>query len=124
MIPTAVIPSNGSLKPFGVLPGTLGVAWRKQKGIAVPFIVSDLGPRIGEGSPALARRLAGLTPKADLTRAERFQGQVDTPDVIWIFFGGPKLAPPYDAATVDAAAKTAFAAWGGTARLQACVTGS
>lgn len=121
-IATAVIPSSGALRPFGVVPGTLGVAWRKQKGIAVPFVVSDLGPRIGEGSPALARRLAGLTPKAELTRAERFQGQVDTPDVTWVFFGGPKLPPPYTAATVEAAAQAAFAAWDGPARMQACAS--
>lgn len=119
-IATAVIPSSGVLRPFGVVPGTLGVAWRKRVGIAVPFIVSDLGPRIGEGSPALARRLAGLAPKADLTRAERFQGQVDTPDVTWVFFGGPKLPPPYTAATVETAAQTAFETWGGLPRLQAC----
>jgi hypothetical protein len=119
-IATAVIPSNGALRPFGVVPGTLGVAWRKRTGIAVPFIVSDLGPRIGEGSPALARRLAGLSPKGDLTRAERFQGQVDTPDVIWVFFGGLKLPPPYTPATVEAPAKSAFEAWGGLSRMQAC----
>jgi hypothetical protein len=121
-VATAVILSSGALRPFGVVPGTLGVAWRKQKGIAVPFIVSDLGPRIGEGSPALARRLAGLAPKGDLTRAERFQGQVDTPDVTWVFFGGPKLAPPYSAEAVEAAARAAFEAWGGLARLQACAS--
>ncbi len=121
-IATAVIPSSGALRPFGVVSGTLGVAFRKQKGIAVPFIVSDLGPRIGEGSPALARRLAGLIPKAELTRAERFQGQVDTPDVTWVFFGGPKMPPPYTAATVEAAAQAAFEAWGGLARMQACST--
>jgi hypothetical protein len=119
-IATAVVPASGVLGPFGVAPGTLGVAWRKQKGIAVPFIVSDTGPRIGEGSPALARRLAGLAPKADLTRVERFVGQVDTPDVTWVFFGGPKMAPPYTAATVEAAAQAAFEAWGGTARVHAC----
>jgi len=119
-IATAVIPSSGALRPFGVVPGTLGVAWRRRTGIAVPFIVSDLGPRIGEGSPALARRLAGLAPKAELTRAERFQGQVDTPDVTWVFFGGPKLPPPYTAATVEATAQARFEAWGGLARLRAC----
>jgi hypothetical protein len=119
-IATAVIPSSAALRTLGVVPGTLGVAWRKQKGIAVPFIVSDIGPRIGEGSPALARRLAGLQPKADLTRAERFQGQVDTPDVTWVFFGGPKLPPPYTAAAVDAAAQAAFEAWGGQARIRVC----
>ena len=121
-IATAVIPSSGSLRPFGVVPGTLGVAFRKQRGIAVPFLVSDLGPRIGEGSPALARRLAGLTPKADLTRAERFQGQVDMPDVTWVFFGGPKLSPPYTAETVEIAARAAFEKWGGAERIKACAT--
>ena len=119
-IATAVIPSSGALRPFGVVAGTLGVAWRKQKGIAVPFLVSDLGPRIGEGSPALARRIAGLAPKGDLTRAERFQGQVDTPDVTWVFFGGPKLPPPYTAAAVETGAQAAFEAWGGAARMKTC----
>jgi hypothetical protein len=121
-IATAVIPSKGRLEPFGVVPGTLGVAWRKQKGIAVPFIVSDVGPAIGEGSPALARRLAGLPPRAELTRADRFQGQVDTPDVTWVFFGGPKLPPPYTASAVEAAAQAAFEAWGGAARIRACAS--
>ena len=120
-IATAVIPSN-ALRAFGVVPGTLGVAWRRQTGIAVPFIVSDVGPRIGEGSPALARRLAGLAPKAELTRAERFQGQVDTPDVTWVFFGGSKLSPPYNASTVETAGQAAFEAWGGLARLRACAS--
>jgi hypothetical protein len=119
-IATAVIPSSAALRALGVVPGTLGVAFRRQKGIAVPFIVSDIGPRIGEGSPALARRLAGLQPKADLTRSERFQGQVDTPDVTWVFFGGPKLSPPYTPAAVDAAAQAAFEAWGGQARIRVC----
>ena len=121
-IATAVVPSSGALKPFGVIPGTLGVAWRQQKRIAVPFIVSDAGPRIGEGSPALARRLTGLAPKADLTRAERFQGQVDLPDVTWVFFGGPVLPPPYTADTVEKAARAAFDTWGGTPRLQVCAS--
>ena len=61
-------------------------------------------------------------PKADLTRAERFQGQVDTPDVIWVFFGGPKLPPPYTAETVEAAAQAAFEAWGGAARIKTCAS--
>lgn len=119
-VASAVIPSSGALKPFGITTGTLGVAFRRKTGLAVPFIVSDLGPRIGEGSPALARRLAGLTPKPGLTRAERFQGQVDSPDVAWVFFGGPTLPPPYSADAVETAARAAFEKWGGMARLQAC----
>lgn len=121
-VASAVIPSSGALRPHGVTPGTLGVAWRRSTGIAVPFIVSDVGPRIGEGSPALARRLAGLTPKADLTRAERFQGQVATDAVTWVFFGGSKLSPPYTADAVETAAQAAFEAWGGLPRLRACAS--
>lgn len=120
VVASAVIPSNGALTPHGVVPGTLGVAFRSKTGRAVPFIVSDLGPRIGEGSPALARRLAGLEAKATLTRVERFQGIVDTADVTWVFFGGTKLSPPYTSETVEAAGQSAFQAWGGLARLQAC----
>lgn len=120
VVASAVIPSSGVLTPFGVVPGTLGVAYRAKTGRAVPFIVSDLGPRVGEGSPALARRLAGLEPKAGLTRAERFQGIVDTPDVVWVFFGGNKLPPPYSPDAVDAAGQAAFKAWGGIERLERC----
>lgn len=120
VVASAVIPSSGALTAQGVVPGTLGVAYRAKTGRAIPFIVSDLGPRIGEGSPALARRLAGLEPKAALTRAERFQGIVDTPDVVWVFFGGSKLAPPYTADAVDAAGQTAFQTWGGRSRVSAC----
>ena len=87
-----MIPSSGALRPYGVVPGTLGVAWRRRTGIAVPFIVSDLGPRIGEGSPALARRLAGLAPKAELTRAERFQGRVLESAVPSTTLSGPTIA--------------------------------
>jgi hypothetical protein len=119
-IPSAVIPSNGALKQFGVVPGTFGAAWRSRTGIAVPFVVSDAGPRVGEGSPALARRLAGLAPKADLTRQERFVGQVDTPDVTWVFFGGQPMSPPYTADAVNTAAQAAFDAWGGQTRIRSC----
>lgn len=119
-IATAVVPSGGALSRFGVRPGTLGVALRRDTGIAVPFIVSDAGPRIGEGSPALARRLAGKAPKPDLTRAERFVGQVAGDGVTWLFLGGTPLPPPFTANRVEAAGAAAFARWGGIERLRRC----
>ena len=123
-VASAVIPSGRQprefLRSLGVVPGTFGVAWRSNPGVAVPFLVTDLGPRIGEGSPALARRLAGLQPKADLSRSERFIGQVGTPDVTWVFFGGTVMPPPYSAATVEPVAQRAFEAWGGLDRVKAC----
>ena len=106
---------------LGEVPGTTGVAMDRRRGIAVPFIVGDTGPRIGEGTPALARLAAGLPIKEDITRAERFAGQVDGANVLWVFFGGAVLPPPYDSASVRSRAGAAFAAWGGAARLQACL---
>ena len=103
--------------------GSFGVAYNVNKRIAVPFVVGDAGPRIGEGSVALARLAAGFPLKDDIKKSERYAGQVDAPDVLWIFFKG--AAAPFDSrneqATVDKAL-AAFATWGGQARLQACVT--
>ncbi|SSW70098.1 hypothetical protein AVE30378_03833 [Achromobacter veterisilvae] len=106
----------------GVKMGSFGVAYNKETRIAVPFVVGDAGPAIGEGSVALARLAAGLAIKDPIQRGERYEGQVDAKRVLWIYF---KDAPaPYDstkeAATVQNA-KDAFQAWGGEARLALCV---
>jgi hypothetical protein len=55
----------------------------------VPFVVGDGGPRIGEGSPALARQVLGLPVTDTIDRKTRYAGQVDGRDVLWVFFGGP-----------------------------------
>lgn len=119
-ISAAVVPR--SLIRKGVAMGTFGVAYRVSKRTAVPFVVGDAGPRIGEGSVALARLAAGLSLKDEITRAERFAGQVDTADVLWIFFrgNGKKFDSRNETATMTEA-KAAYEAWGGDARLQLCV---
>jgi hypothetical protein len=119
-IPAAVVPA--ALIRRGVALGSFGVAYNTRKGVAVPFVVGDAGPRIGEGSVALARLAAGLPLKEDIKKPERYAGQVDGPDVLWIFFGGD--AAPFDSHQDSASiekAKVAFDAWGGDARLAACV---
>ena len=123
LVPAAVIPSTIALRQRNVVIGGLGVAidTRRDNAEPTPFIINDIGPRIGEGSVALARLLAGQLIKPEITRAERFVGQVETNDVLWVFFGGPTLAPPYDAERVRAEAAGAFAAWGGAGRLKACI---
>ena len=123
LVPAAVIPSTIALRQRNVVIGGLGVAidTRRDNAEPAPFIINDIGPRIGEGSVALARLLAGQLIKPEITRAERFVGQVETNDVLWVFFGGPTLAPPYDAERVRAEAAGAFAAWGGAGRLKACI---
>lgn len=119
-IAAAVVPS-GAVKA-GIALGSFGVAIHAAKQAAVPFVVADGGPRIGEGSPALARQVAGMAPSETIDLKTRYAGQVDKPEVLWVFFGGP--ATPFDhrdPSAVAANAKAAFDAWGGAARLAQCV---
>ncbi len=101
----------------GVKMGSFGVAYNKDTRIAVPFVVGDAGPAIGEGSVAPARLAAGLAIKDPIQRSERYEGQVDAKNILWIYF---KDAPARYDSTKEAAtvqnAKDAFQAWGGEAR--------
>ena len=119
-IASAVIPSG--LVAQGIAMGSAGVAINVTKGIAVPFLVGDNGPRIGEGSVALARLATGLPLSDAITRANSLVGQVDEPDVLWVFFGN--AATKYDSKNEPAlndASKAAFMSWGGEDRLARCV---
>jgi hypothetical protein len=119
-VPAAVVPS--SLVTRGIAIGTFGVAINGHQNIAVPFVVGDGGPRVGEGSAALARLVAGKPVTDELTHKTSTIGQVDTPDVLWVFFGG--TATHYDHTDEDklaADAKQAYEKWGGEARLGDCL---
>lgn len=120
-VPSAVVP--GRLVAAGVRLGSFGVAVDAAgPGVPVPFVVGDGGPRIGEGTPALARRVAGMEPTDDITLKNRFAGQVDKKTVLWIFFADEPMA--YDhrqEAAVAPAAQAAFERWGGAERLAQCL---
>jgi len=120
-VPAAVIPQSQYLTEIGVVLGTTGVAIDPRIGVPVPFVVGDIGPRFGEGSSALARMVAGLTPDPSLPRSQRYLGAVSEPRILWVFFGGDVLNPPFDAAAVVARAGEAYEEWGGAERLTACV---
>lgn len=79
-VAAAVAP--GALLRAGVKQGSFGVAIRRDKQIAVPFDVGDAGPRIGEGTPALACRAAGLPLTDEITLADRHAGAVEGPQVL------------------------------------------
>jgi len=120
-VPSAVVP--GSLVSRGIAIGTFGVAIDRHKKIAVPFVVGDEGPRIGEGSAALARLVAGEAVNDVLTHKTSRVGQVDTPDVLWVFFGGQATKYDHaDAGRLSADAKQAYEKWGGEARLGVCLS--
>lgn len=118
-VPAAVVPK--ALLNAGIRPGSFGVAFSQITKRAVPFVVGDTGPRVGEGTPALLRQLSGQQPSDTINRKNRYVGQVDTPSILWIFFGG--AVSKYDHAKPDAtiaASRQAFERWGGMKRLQAC----
>ena len=118
-VASAVLPS--SVVRQGITMGSYGVALRGKTQAAVPFVVGDGGPRIGEGSPALARQLAGLPVSDEINLKNRYDGQVDGADVLWVFFGGSP--DPFDhekEAEVAVHARAAFERWGGMARLAQC----
>jgi hypothetical protein len=120
-VASAVVPA--SVVRQGIAFGSFGVAIDTRKQIAVPFVVGDGGPRIGEGTPALARQVAGMPVSDEINLKNRYAGQVDGAGVLWVFFGGP--ATPFDhtrEADVAVQAKAAFEQWGGTARLAQCLT--
>jgi hypothetical protein len=86
-IPAAVIPNQPALAQMGIVMGSFGVAVNPANNKAVPFVVGDFGPRVGEATPALARSLAGLPITDAVTRSNRYAGQVETSRVVWVFFG-------------------------------------
>jgi hypothetical protein len=119
-VPSAVVPS--SLVSRGIAIGTFGVAINKNKEIAIPFVVGDGGPRVGEGSAALARLVAGEPVTDQLTHKTATVGQVDKPDVLWVFFGGHATTYDHtDEGKLVVDAKQAYEKWGGDARLRDCL---
>lgn len=120
-VPHAVVRADS-----GIPLGTLGVAVRldgcgsARRCDPVPFIVADHGPRIGEGSIALSRRVSGLAPDTPITRENRFAGAVDGNNVLWVFFGGAPIDPPYTADVLRVRGAVAFEAWGGPDRIERC----
>lgn len=122
-IPAAVVPNQTELRSRGVVMGSFGVAYDKMSKIAVPFVVADQGPAIGEATPALARSLAGKPITDDVTRANRFVGQVETPSITWIFFGASHGRTAYDSKderSLITKAQKAFEEWGGSERAATC----
>ncbi|WP_075583326.1 glycoside hydrolase family 75 protein [Caballeronia sordidicola] len=113
-------PSIRSYAPMG----SFGVAINRSKRIAVPFVVGDSGPRIGEGSVALARKVAGLPEKTDVTYAERDKGQVSDNAVLLVSFGRKYGTGKYDSNNprgLNNSAEEAYESWGGAARLHTCI---
>lgn len=118
-VPFSVVPAK--ILPLGIKLGSFGVALDLKRNIPVPFVVGDIGPRIGEGSVALARLVAGKQLSDLVTRETRNVGQVDQPRILWVFFGGRSANFDHNhEADLVAEANRTFQEWGGNARLTNC----
>jgi hypothetical protein len=118
-VPYAVVPAK--LLPLGIKLGSFGVAIDPKRNLPVPFVVGDIGPRIGEGSVALGRLVAGKQLADLVTRETRNVGQVDQPRVLWVFFGGRVANFDHNnEAGLVAEANQVYQEWGGDKRLKNC----
>lgn len=121
-VPYATTKNSPALNKLGATLGSYGVAYNRITRQAVPFIIADHGPRVGEGSFALSRLLAGQ-PDLPPTRSNIYKVSIDDPNVLWVLFGarGGKAATPYDEVSTKRGADAAYEAWGGWRRLERCV---
>ncbi|WP_269564009.1 hypothetical protein [Kosakonia radicincitans] len=120
IVPFAV--ATKSMLKRGLKIGSYGVAYNKKTKTIVPFIVGDIGPKIGEGSPALARRLANKPIKDPITSNERFIGSVDDNSILWVFFNdNPLNYEKNQEENISKYANQAFENWGGEFRLNTCL---
>ena len=120
VVPAAVIKQSDAMKNINIRMGSFGVAIHKNYRIAVPFVVGDYGPRIGEGTFALGRLLKGLSLET-ATRKNIYSAHIEKNDVLWIFFGGEVASPPYTPDRIKYSANQNFEAWGGMSRLNECL---
>lgn len=122
VVPYATITSSDKLKSLGIKVGTFGVAYNKITNQTATFVVGDIGPRVGEGSFALSKMLAGK-PNLIATKENLKYVSIDAPNILWVLFGSRTgiAETPYTDISIKKSADKAFAAWGGASRLDRCI---
>ncbi len=119
-IPFSISPGNSVLQSNGVGLGSVVVSYNPATKIVEFGLVGDRGPKRGlaEGSVFLARTLGAKTTDPH-SQKESYAFAV--PKMHTLMLPNTKIKPPYTLENIRAQAKTAFAAWGGQARFDACV---
>jgi hypothetical protein len=126
-VPALVLPTGHTeFRAHGITTRSVGVAMTVDPSHRLSLgIVGDEGPpdQLGEASVAMNNELNGMPPDAvptsDADAVERFQGP---PSIVILFPGSEnRLGFPLTRDSVEAGAKAAFDAWGGEARLVACL---
>jgi hypothetical protein len=125
-VPAFVLPGGSQFEQGGVSLGNIivGLTLREPRKIVLG-IVGDIGPHneIGEASVEMNRILNGLPqgaiPTNRLDAEDRFQG----PRTLFLILPGQsnRISQPINAESVKSSAEARFNAWGGQARLEACM---
>lgn len=125
-VPAFVLPGGSQFGPGGAGLGNVvvGLTLHQPRRITLG-IVGDIGPHneIGEASVEMNRVLNGMpqgaTPTNRVDAENRFQG----PKTLFLVLPGQsnRISQPINAETVKSFAEARFNAWGGVARLEACM---
>ena len=125
-VPAFVLPGGSQFEQGGANLGNIivGLTLREPRKIVLG-IVGDIGPHneIGEASVEMNRILNGLPqgaiPTNRLDAEDRFQG----PRTLFLILPGRsnRISQPINAELVKSSAEARFNAWGGQARLEACM---
>ena len=125
-VPAFVLPGGSQFEQGGVTLGNIivGLTLREPRKIVLG-IVGDIGPHneIGEASVEMNRILNGLPqgaiPGNRLDAEAKFQG----PKTLFLILPGKanRISQPINAKSVKSSAEARFNAWGGQARLEACM---
>jgi hypothetical protein len=126
-VPAFVLPGGSQFGPGGAGVGNVivGLTLHQPRQITLG-IVGDIGPHteIGEASVEMNRILNGLPqgahPSNRVDAENRFQG----PKTLFLVLPGQsnRVSQPINAETVKSFAEARFNAWGGEARLEACMS--
>lgn len=119
-VPFVIYPGHRNFIDRGVGTGDLAVTLEPDSGRSEFAVVGDRGPARGlsEGSVFLARTLRGVT---ETPTTYRESVRLVVPKAWTLVFPDASLAPPVTTERIREAARAAFEAWGGQARLAACI---
>ena len=117
--PFLIVPRASTFTQAGVGQGDLAVSYHVPSGRIVFGMIGDLGPNwgLGEGSVYTNKQLRGV---AHLPKTKLETYGYGAKDVVTVFLPNENYGGPYTAAGIDAAARAAFARFGGLDRLKAC----
>lgn len=119
-LPFTIVPRNSRFTAQGVGRGDAVVLFNPQTAVLEYAVVGDIGPSdgLGEASVFLAN---SLRKKQVLPRTRKETYNLAVTKVHALFLPDARISPPYTLSRIREEGANAFQAWGGRARLDACI---